>query len=689
MSEIAKHTKRLVCNCRKTMSIDGAALAEALELDQLEIATELCHADLEVYKEAIAKGGSVQIACTQEAPLFREVAENAAEQNTQLCFTNIRETAGWCRNSDGQKPETTAKMAALLAAAIYDGTPTGLKTITSHGSCLIYGTGQTTLDAAAKLSETLAVTVVLKDAGDALPPRVKNYAVATGQVTTLKGHLGAFEATISNYAAAQPSSRSAFAFKSPTPSVVLNFDLVLDLSGENAMLTGHDRRDGYFHVDPQSPIAVSEALQKAPSLVGEFEKPIYVNFNADICAHSRNTKIGCQNCLDVCPLGAITSAGDHVKIDAAICSGCGSCSAVCPTGAINYAYPRRDDFLTRIEILARTYQNAGGQHPVLLIHDNTFGAEIIDAIARFGDGLPTNTLPFELHTPFLCGHETLIGALISGFENIVVLVSPKHPGERIALDEQINLTHTILNALGFAGPRISVVSDQDPDTLSEHLTTLPRQAPIATQTLAATGNKREVSRQLMSKLHAVAPAPAETIALPENAPYGRILIDQDRCTLCLACVSTCPANALSDNPDRPEVSLTEAACVQCGLCRVTCPEKAITLEARYTFSTKALSPEVLNSEEPFCCIRCGTAFGTKSSINEVIDRLKGHAMFRNEAQLELIQMCDRCRIEAMTEQSDDPHSSGQRPKVRTTDDYLTEDDEGREKENPKRDDFLN
>ena len=29
------------------------------------------------------------------------------------------------------------------------------------------------------------------------------------------------------------------------------------------------------------------------------------------------------SCLEVCPTGAITSAGDHVALDAAICAGCG------------------------------------------------------------------------------------------------------------------------------------------------------------------------------------------------------------------------------------------------------------------------------------------------------------------------------------------------------------------------------
>ena len=61
-------------------------------------------------------------------------------------------------------------------------------------------------------------------------------------------------------------------------------------------------------------------------LVGEFEKPRYVAYDAGICAHARSHKVGCTNCLEVCPTGAITPDGDHVAIDPAICGGCGNCA---------------------------------------------------------------------------------------------------------------------------------------------------------------------------------------------------------------------------------------------------------------------------------------------------------------------------------------------------------------------------
>ena len=49
----------------------------------------------------------------------------------------------------------------------------------------------------------------------------------------------------------------------------------------------------------------------------------------------------------------------------------------------------------------------------------------------------------------------------------------------------------------------------------------------------------------------MAPAPADVVPLPEGAPFGRVVVDTEGCTLCLACVGACPTGALLDHPDRP------------------------------------------------------------------------------------------------------------------------------------------
>jgi ferredoxin len=166
--------------------------------------------------------------------------------------------------------------------------------------------------------------------------------------------------------------------------------------------------------------------------------------------------------------------------------------------------------------------------------------------------------------------------------------------------------------------------------------------------------------------------------LPAGAPYGGLKVDVEACTLCMACVSACPADALLDNPERPQLRFIEAACVQCGLCRNTCPETAIALDPRFD-PAAPMQPIVVKEEAPFECIRCGKPFASPSTIRRITERLAGkHWMFETDARVQLIQMCDDCRLQAQAEMSaaDNPFAAHPRPRIRTTDDYLEADKEG-------------
>ena len=78
----------------------------------------------------------------------------------------------------------------------------------------------------------------------------------------------------------------------------------------------------------------------------------------------------------------------------------------------------------------------------------------------------------------------------------------------------------------------------------------------------------------------------------------------------------------------------------------------------------------LNEEEPFACIDCGTLFGVKSTIERITEKLSGHAMFSGD-KLRMIQMCDNCRVNAQYHTQDNPFAGRDRPRPRTTEDYLS------------------
>lgn len=664
--------RALICNCEKTMALDGKAIGEAIGVGELKVHTHLCRRELSSFEKEIACEEQLIVACTQEAPLFQEVIDESS-QNGESCqarYVNIRERAGWCETSSS----ANAKIAALLAEAMMEKNQARLRSLHSDGLCLVYGRGQEALEAAKKLSSRLSVTLILKDASDIILPQMLDFAIYQGTLKTLTGALGSFDITIDNYASLVPSSRSAPLFSMAKNDAKSQCSLILDMSGNPAMVTGHHKRDGYKHIDPDDPVAVMQAIFDLSDMVGDFEKPIYVDYDANICAHSRNQKTGCSKCLDHCPAGAIKGDGDHIAIDPLICGGCGTCHAVCPTGAISYQYPPRQDVLERLFILSETYRKAGGKKPALLVHDEEFGTPLIDAIARFSRGLPANVIPFAIHSTMVFGHTEMLAAFSGGFGSIVFLNDPQKSDELFGLQVEIALTQSIFEGLEIKGELISS-TNPDPDIVEELLYDLKVEDKpfLAFQAL---GEKRALTRMAIAKL--AENSKVETpIALPENAPYGRVNIDLDACTLCMACVSSCPANALMDTPDKPELRFVEQACVQCSLCVKTCPEKALTLEPRLDWTQAAMQPMTLKQEEPFECIRCGTAFATKSTINRISEKLVGnHYMYENDERAQLIEMCGDCRVEAQAEGGKDPFAYGKRPAIRTTDDYIESDKQG-------------
>jgi ferredoxin len=659
----------LICSCEDTMPLDAAALKRGCRGAEVLTAHQLCRAELERFRAAAAGGAPLVVGCTQEAPVFSEAAGDA-----DVTYANIRETAGWSKDANAAGP----KMAALLAAAAEGAPDVAFVSLTSEGVVLIYGRDERAIEAANLLKDHLDVTVLIKPPAAVTPPRVTDFPVVRGLVRAAKGHLGAFELTVDDYAQPAPSSRDALRFGASRDGAVSRCDLVLDLSGGVPLFTAAGLRDGYLRADPGDPAAVLEAVLEARDLVGSFDKPRYVAFAEDLCAHSRSGIVGCTRCLDLCPTGAIAPAGDHVAIDALVCAGCGQCAAVCPTGAAGYALPPADTLMRKLRALLTVYREAGGQQPpIVLVHDDAHGAPLIDALARFGDGLPANVLPVAVNEVTQVGLEAVAAAFAYGAAAMRFLTRAKPRHDTAGLTKTLALAEPILSGLGFDSGRAATIETDDPDVLGDALRAIERRdgAPRPASFLPV-GAKRDVMRLALRELQLAAPAPVDVIALPAGAPFGSVAIDVEGCTLCLACVSACPTGALGDNPERPMLRFAEDACVQCGLCKATCPEKVISLRPQLDFRAATASPRVLKEEEPFHCIRCDKPFGVKSTIDRVAAKLEGkHWMFKGSARrLDVIKMCEDCRAIAVAEEDFDPYAKP-RPPVRTTEDYLREREE--------------
>lgn len=489
------------------------------------------------------------------------------------------------------------------ALAVYDGFRLEATSLISYQSGLqVIAIGDTdALDCCDQLPQALTVERIERD----------------GRRLEIDGYLGAFSVTVTDAQGNQSLHRG---------------DAILDLQ-DDPQLAREMPPPGYFHAPAGrwDELGICDELE---NLGGEFEKPKYFDYDPSICAHGVNGKIACRQCIDACPAEAIHSLGELIEVNPYLCQGGGSCTSVCPSGAIRYLYPTLRDNGRRLRDMLAAYLEQGGQRPIIAFHAEVFSAQ---TYLREHD----NLIPLVVEELASVGMDLCLSALAYGASQVVLLVDDDVPrSSRDNLEQQVDWLQSLLAGLGLDPTCVSLCP------VNRDIATIAAREPIEAAVYDTPPGKRKAIFQALDHLTSKLLPSLEPLALPPPAPFGEVIIDAGKCTLCMACVGACPGRALQDGSNRevPEVFFIEANCLQCGACVQTCPEDAMKLAPRMLFDHETRNrARELNRDSPFACIGCGKAFAPTSVIHKMQDKLKDHPMFGNQRALDRLKMCDDCR----------------------------------------------
>ncbi|NPA74405.1 MAG: 4Fe-4S dicluster domain-containing protein [Epsilonproteobacteria bacterium] len=370
-----------------------------------------------------------------------------------------------------------------------------------------------------------------------------------------------------------------------------------------------------------------EAVKRVKSNIEHFTYKSAVSYNPDICQYKGREGDICGDCADICPTNAIIKIDEKKELSFSDvdCETCGGCVSVCPSGALDLKASPRGYIYEASTLL---------KGKIILV---------VPRVMRLDDlevSLPEDVVPFVVGgRKFL--HEAHFLTLFQHSGHQVVFYSDFFSkGTLSSLD--------MVNELGKRGYSCDMVlTAKDKSELQDRLDSIKKVENSRYSIDELSLKKREIFAARASYI-----VGDRDLGVYENkneyVHYGKVVINEKNCTLCLSCVGACNVAALTAHPEDNSLRFNASICTDCGYCEIVCPEKDCleVVRDRFEFKPESFRQVVLAKDELFKCVECGREFAPRKAVLKIAEQLT--PVFNgDELKIRTLYCCETCKARLM------------------------------------------
>ena len=702
-----------LCSCAGTCDVD---LAEARDkVDDVEVAASsrlLCQDKLDAFEQVIEEYDLDEMIVTCPEAKAQAKIEEAAERQglyaEDVEFVDQREGAGWVH----EREAATAKTARLVNAANARRQQESMPRSSIHRAgydVVVVGDAE----AAAAIADSADVTLIANGRELAeVDADLGNVDIERGRVVDVDGTYGEFEVTVQARVTDDCISCMKCVHEGPDGMVTrypvdidpeaptgewvtvcptdaiemggvertLECDQVIYPEGDDGTVGGQRG----FHTGRVDAAMIDDVEQ----LLGGFEGIDFLDLDMDVCAAGTSGEMGCNECVEACPHGAVERAAiDEVEFHLDSCQNCGACTSACPTGATKLSEPNNERIAREVEaLLAPTTDDGGFVSGLLGGPDPGIETPILafvcseragDALREYGrlaasgrvDVEYPPILPVEVNCTDTVGDAHVLHALAAGADGVAILGcggSCLHsgPDPKAELVDRLNRATTDLGL----GERVAFFAPDpnEPEAFVEEIShfavTQLEPSPVPAGEHEATGEIEGADREnppfdnhgwaLESVRAILEHVEPERDVIRGLKDFGIVEV-ADGCTLTPTCTNYCPTDALRRTSTGLEFN--HERCVNCGLCEEVCVENVMSVDDGLDLS---LLPENREGEEPawtqvyegsmLACVGCGAEFTSEATAEAIEERIGDRvAELAPHADESIIQYCPECRTQLL------------------------------------------